>query len=339
MPPASRTGKPSGSAARTRVEQRERRHRAPYVTPCLHPLSDHAVGARGSAPPVPRRPTRPGAARRARSAAAAGPRTSRRRRPSSGLPVLAPGERQQQVGGDRPSGGRSRAAAISARMRSGASNPTVPSPPAPDTAPGERGARQAAAHAGLHDRQLDPEALEQLAQAAAPPARGARAAAHRPRTGSASARTARRTRSAARSTARASSSRRRRSGPRRRSAPRSAARSRSARRRRPSTRSGRGRARRGPSLAAPMYANGHSPVIRRRIGTGWIRGHQSAIPAVKNDACSSACTTSELDRGVVQRRDVPEVDQAEPQEEAGQRDARTGRARARPPRAGAWPGA
>ncbi len=35
------------------------------------------------------------------------------------------------------------------------------------------------------------------------------------------------------------------------------------------------------------------PVIRRRIGTGWISGHHSAIPAVKNDACSSACTTSE----------------------------------------------
>jgi len=35
------------------------------------------------------------------------------------------------------------------------------------------------------------------------------------------------------------------------------------------------------------------PRIRRRIGTGWINGHQSAMPAVKNDACSSACTSSE----------------------------------------------
>ena len=43
------------------------------------------------------------------------------------------------------------------------------------------------------------------------------------------------------------------------------------------------------------------------------------MPAVKNEACSSTCTTRALERRVVQRRDVPEVDQAEPEDEPGQR--------------------
>ena len=31
-------------------------------------------------------------------------------------------------------------------------------------------------------------------------------------------------------------------------------------------------------------------VLRRRIGTGWISGHQSATPAAKNEPCSSRWT-------------------------------------------------
>ena len=61
------------------------------------------------------------------------------------------------------------------------------------------------------------------------------------------------------------------------------------------------------------------PVSRRRIGTGWISGHQSATPAAKNETCSSRWTSGVLDGRVVERGDVPEVHQRQPRDDPGGR--------------------
>ena len=82
-----------------------------------------------------------------------------------------------------------------------------------------------------------------------------------------------------------------------------------------------------PTFAPPMYANVPSPLRRWRIGTGWISGHHTRHAGGEEAGVLEGVHERVLERRVVERRDVPEVEEGEPQHDERDR----ARERAQPP--------